>query len=208
MIITPEELYYLGTLMQARYIDYAYVAGMNDISQKRALYEKETAASLVKKGLLMEDFSGETEIDGEAEALLRPVFFGETETSVDMIDAGTGETAVNKYHFLDGKAVSVTVVPSGLMICPTGSDSIKETISSLLPDKTAPFEKKVISDLPKEKVDRIYAFRRMEVGKASECFYAVLSEGELYCSSDDGGIETVSAAEMVRMAYETVRGEL
>ncbi len=86
IILTPEELYYLGTLLQAKYIDYAYVAAMDDIGQNYKLFEKETGAALVSKGILLEDFSGNTEISEAAAGLLRPIFFGETETSIDICE--------------------------------------------------------------------------------------------------------------------------
>ena len=56
--LTPEELFFLGRLMDAKYIDYDYYAAMGDIR-------------------------GEIEISEEAAALMRPVFFGTCETRLD-----------------------------------------------------------------------------------------------------------------------------
>ena len=58
LVLTPKELYCLGGILSARYIDYAYIAALDDIGQDYALFEKETRASLVAKGMLEEDFSG------------------------------------------------------------------------------------------------------------------------------------------------------
>ena len=69
VILSPEELYDLGTRLQARYIDYAYVAAMEDIGQNYPLFERETGAALVKRGILEEDFSGTVTISAEVEGL-------------------------------------------------------------------------------------------------------------------------------------------
>ena len=44
--LSPEELYYLGSVLQAKYIDYAYVAAMDDIGQNYALFESEAKESV------------------------------------------------------------------------------------------------------------------------------------------------------------------
>ena len=206
ILLTPGELYFLGKLMQARYIDYAYVAGMDDISQHRDLYEKETTASLVRKNILMEDFSGDVEIDPGCEDLLRPVFFGETETSMDAVTASTGSVTAVKFHYLDGKCVSVSVVPAGLLLNETDETAVREMVSSLVPEDLPAFEPKTVDELPREKIDRIYAFKKLHIGSSSERYYAVLSEGNFYTTNAEGDLASVSAVDFVKRAYETIRG--
>lgn len=69
--------------MNARYLEYAYIAAMPDIQIGFGTHERDTLETLEERGLIEEDFSGNTEVDEEAADLLHPVFFGETETHLD-----------------------------------------------------------------------------------------------------------------------------
>ena len=51
--VTPEELYYLGKCMQAKFIDYAYIAAMNDIQQNYTLQEQRSLETLEEKELIV-----------------------------------------------------------------------------------------------------------------------------------------------------------
>ena len=78
-MILPDELFFLGELMNAKYIDYKYIASMPDI-QKNYLYHKSRVlAELEDKGMIEEDFSGNIEIDEELKEVLEPIFFGKVE---------------------------------------------------------------------------------------------------------------------------------
>ncbi|WP_274939376.1 hypothetical protein [Chordicoccus furentiruminis] len=81
--LTPMELYFLGKMMHARYIEYAYIAAMPDIGKRYALHEQETLESLEAKGYIETDFSGDAEVSREVAAFLQPVFFSETETRLE-----------------------------------------------------------------------------------------------------------------------------
>ena len=76
IVLTPEQLYFMGRLLQAQYIDYAYVAAMNDINQNFTLFETEAKASLVSARILMEDFGGNVEVDPTVLGILTPIFSG------------------------------------------------------------------------------------------------------------------------------------
>lgn len=103
LAISPEELFFIGKQMRAQYIDYDYIKMMGDLQQRYSLKEKEIMAGLVKKGLLMEDFSGRTELVREVGALMRPVFFGRFEIEVILGRPG-GSRLREKYHFEDGNS--------------------------------------------------------------------------------------------------------
>ena len=77
--VSPEELYFLGELLHADHLDYAYLAAM-DKNIAGPLMEKESKASLVNRNILFEDFSGELSPNGDYLELLDPVFFGALET--------------------------------------------------------------------------------------------------------------------------------
>lgn len=84
--LTLEELYFLGKQMNAKYMNYAYISAMPDISQRRGLYEVRCIDGLMGKGYLEEDFFGEIIIDQELKDFLHPVFFGEKQISMEQIN--------------------------------------------------------------------------------------------------------------------------
>ena len=73
--LTAEELFFLGRLINGPYIDYAYVAAMDDIQHAYNSHEQKNMMSLQKKGLVFENFLGETNLMEKGNAY-RPVFFG------------------------------------------------------------------------------------------------------------------------------------
>ena len=56
LLLTPRELYCLGGILNAKYIDYASIAALDDIRHDFALFKEETLASLVDKVILKEHF--------------------------------------------------------------------------------------------------------------------------------------------------------
>ena len=57
IVLSAKELYYLGKLMQARYIDYSYIAAMDDVGKNYSVFESESEKSLSDKGCIEEDFA-------------------------------------------------------------------------------------------------------------------------------------------------------
>lgn len=84
IVITPVELYFAGKFLQAKYIDYTYVAAMDDIMSDYASAEKEAVEGLVSAGIMTEDFSGNLEVTVRAKRILNPIFFGEMEATVEI----------------------------------------------------------------------------------------------------------------------------
>jgi len=208
IVLSPEELYYLGTVLQAKYIDYAYVAAMNDIGQNYSLFENETKASLVRSGVLMEDFSGNLEVDGEALNLLKPIFFGEVETSIDVckLDAEESKVIVYKYHFFDGTITMVTGDNGKLIIKGVDQLSIKELVSSLVPEDYSCVESSVISEIQKENVTRFIASKSIKVGQISSVTTYIESDGVFYREKDEDLIESVTKDMFISDVYDTVKG--
>lgn len=206
IVLTPEELYYLGKILQAKYIDYAYVAAMDDIGQNYSLFEKETGASLVSKGLLLEDFSGRTEISSNIMELLQPVFFGETETSIDICELGEkNSVTVMKYHFYDGAITMVTGKEKKLLIKKVDQFHIQEMISALVPENRE-YEPEIVADLPREKITRFFALKSIHVGKTSVVKTYIEADGKLYREKDAEHIESVPKETFVSDAYDIVKG--
>jgi hypothetical protein len=135
IILTPEELYYLGGVMEAKYIDYAYVSAMEDIQQNHAIYERDAKNGLEKKGILEEDFSGNFEISSDGSRLLSPLFFGEFESSIGVTKREDSDrTETTRFHYLDGRVVKVTEKDRQWHLQEYSPEKVEQDIQNLLPD--------------------------------------------------------------------------
>ena len=98
--ISYDALYYLAQLMQAEYMDYDYFKLVGDIETNYDLFAKQAAESLQNSGLLTEDFSGELELDETLRQIATPLFFGNAESSLDLLIQGeTVSRSFYKFHF-------------------------------------------------------------------------------------------------------------
>ncbi len=208
ILLTPEELYYLGAAVQAKYIDYAYVAAMDDIGQNYALFESDAKNSLVDAGILMEDFSGSVELDSNAEMLIRPIFFGEKETSVDICEVGEERSVtVIKYHFLDDNITMVSGKDGKLRIKHIDTDEIYSFIKKLLPDSYPQITPAVKNDISKETVSRFFAVKSVVIEKQSVVKTYIESDNIIYREKEDGSLESVPKEVFVDEVYNIVKGE-
>ena len=205
LILTPEELYYLGSFLQAKYIDYAYVAAMGDIKRNYPLFEQETKASLVTSGILTEDFGGSLEIDKSILEILRPIFFGEIETSIDVCYLGeTNYVSVNKFHFYDGIATMVAGDNGKLVIKSIDQIAIKDFVTALLPE-TYDCETKIVQDIDKTKITRFIATKNIVVGKNATVKTYIEADGIIYQETENG-IESITRNDFISSVYDIVKG--
>lgn len=205
LILTPEELYYMGRFLQAKYIDYAYIAAMSDIKQNYSLFEKEAQASLVSAGILMEDFGGNLEIDASALSVLKPIFFGEVETSIDICFLGESNTvSVNKFHFHDGAVTMVTGDNGKLIIKAVDQIAIHEFISTILAENyNGKFE--VVKELDKDKISRFIAAKSIIVGHTAVVNTYIESNDVIYRENEEN-IESLTRDMFIKDAYDVVKG--
>lgn len=207
LALSPEELYYLGSTLRAKYIDYAYVAAMDDIGQNYSVFESEAKASLVKSGILMEDFGGNLEIDPTVSALMNPIFFGDVETSVDVCKLGEESTVdVYKFHFLDGTITMVTGQEGKLIVKTVDQLAIKELVSGLVPDNYNCTESKVVSEIDKDKVTRFIATKSIKIGQISVVKTYIEADGIFYREKDEDLIESVTKDMFISDVYDTIKG--
>lgn len=208
ILLTPEELYYLGSAVQAKYIDYAYVAAMDDIGQNYALFENDAKNSLVNSGILMEDFSGNAELDPNAEILTRPIFFGERESSIDICEIGEEiSVTVSKYHFLDGNITMVSGKDGKLCIKGVSSDEIRSFTESILSEDYPQITPTVRDNIAKERVSRFFAVKAVSLGKQSIVKTYIESDGVIYHEKENGALESVPRETFVNDVYDIIKGE-
>lgn len=210
IILTPEELYYMGTLLRAKYIDYAYVAAMDDISQNREIYESTARNGLAEKGILMEDFSGNMEVDAETRHLLEPIFFGEWESAITAacVEA-EGRRAVygRRFHFYEGRITASVIGPDGITLTDVDDSQLQAWIAGLLVrGYDAQPEEIPVGSMDRTQISRIITVKSTEVGKKAAVEIYVEYQGKLYREKQDGMAAAMSAKEFCLAVYRGVRG--
>ena len=74
--LNAKELFFLARLMNAKYIDYSYVAMMPDIQINYEINEAQSLESLENKGYIETDFNDDVNINPYVINTMSPVFFG------------------------------------------------------------------------------------------------------------------------------------
>lgn len=206
-VICAEELFFLGKLMSARYIDYDYVKAMKDIQKNGALKEKEIMAGLVKKGILYEDFSGEKELDPEMEELLTPLFFGEFESELIYYQAEDSKKAKqHKFHFHKGKITHVQIKKGKLEVS-DGDDVMENLQNHLIPEGYKCESKEVqMEELDKNQITIVMILKNMNIGKKSVCSQFVNLNDIWYVGKKDNLAESLEKEAMVKRWNEIMKG--
>ncbi len=211
IILTPEELYYMGTILRAKYIDYAYVAAMGDISQNRGLYESLSREGLAEKGILMEDFSGQMEVDENARKLLEPVFFGEWESSIDVAsiaEEGRRTIESRRFHFYEGRITSAVPGEEGILLQAADDGLMQAWIAGLLPEGyQAQEETMPARNMNRKEISRILAVKGTRVGEKSAVEIYVEYQGKIYRELPGDMACAMSGEQFCLRVYRSVKGE-
>lgn len=210
IILKPEELYYLGALLQAKYIDYAYVAAMGDIQQRREIYESESKEGLAKKGFLQEDFMGEIEVIAKAAQWLDPIYFGTLETSIDIMITAGEKRAVrnNRFHFYEDRMLSTVIASDGIYIAEIDDSQLQTWIGGMLPPDYAAEAEVVSADqINKKRISRIFSVKSNRVGEKTSVEIYVECEGRVYQEKADGQAEVLTKERFCQEIYRGLKGE-
>lgn len=189
--ISPEELFFLGKQMRAKYIDYDYVRLMRDIQQHYSLHEKEIMAGLADKQILLEDFSGMVELDRDLEEMLTPVFFGNFESEVKIYEPEKGaEVEWCKFHFQEKKATQVWIKGNSLFLSSNGLDGLRALEEKIIP---VTYQGKSIrismEELNRSKPDRVLQLKNTVIGKRSAGSQLLEQNGIWYIGKSEGTAE-------------------
>ena len=115
------ELYYLGTLMEAKYIDYSYIVAMPDIGKQYDLHEQEALAGLEKAGLIDVDFGGDAEVTDAARRLAEPVFFGTIETRANL-------DGQRNFHAHQGRITQARIDGEDILLASMTDDDLRTAL--------------------------------------------------------------------------------
>ena len=204
--LRPEELFFLGEIMEAKYIDYSYIQAMGDVQQNLDVAKKDAIAGLGEKGLVKESISGRLKVKPIAEELLGPVFFGEKETVAVILRNGTKQEAYTKFfHFKDADITCITMEDGLLNIEKKALVEIEAFAKTLFEGvATSPAEDSQlviddITDIVKVKSGIV----RVGAKEQTWC----VADGVLFAGNKDGEPVVTSMEDATALAVQILKGE-
>ncbi|MGN0555266.1 MAG: hypothetical protein ACI4LI_05150 [Candidatus Fimenecus sp.] len=195
--ISYDALYYLAQMMQAEYMDYDYFKLVGDIETNYDLFVKQAAESLQSSGLLTEDFSGNLESDDNLRQVATPLFFGNAESSLDLILQGeTVSHSLYKFHFYQNQVTRATFLDGKVRL--EAWDSFEELYADILRNTVAGSEEALAAPIEPDKMDKIMILKCTNAGAplpiVAFCVY-------------NGGVYKMEGESLLAVAPETFRDE-
>lgn len=204
--VTPEELYFLGKLLKAKYIDYDYIKAMSDIGQISAVAKQKAYEELEKKHYIEEDFSGEITIDDDVKAILDPLFFGSFESSINVAVIGEKAEVYTYRLHKNGDRISLAVFTDcGIIVRVSNDTQLRSLIVSLLPENYFNKELTIDTTVNKESITRVFAFKNNKIGEKTEVKVFFECEGQIYFS-DNNKTSVLTGEYFCEEAYRVLGG--
>ena len=130
--LTAEELFFLGRLINGPYIDYAYVAAMDDIQHAYNSHEQKNMMSLQKKGLVFENFLGETSLMEKGNDY-RPIFFGKDEGRLEICGSSGEMKLIDiRFHSLESDGIITMMHGKDIDIWSIKTDELEMVLRGMM----------------------------------------------------------------------------
>lgn len=202
--LTPKELYFLGELFQARYIDFFYISALGDVQKRLHAHRREAFRHLAEQGLLREDFDGGHHVSAQLRQTMRPVFFGPTETTLQLYCPGQCEVRAWRLHSLDGQITRVIMEDDRLYVREMDDAGLRR-LAALVAPQTEPVT-------PARPLDRVYVRRIVTVRQATVGTPAheevwLEQDGIIYRDGHEPVLTSMTAEEFKEHIYGILRGE-
>lgn len=192
LVLTADQIYALAYILDAKYLDYYYMSLANRGNDNK-LWLSEITKQLVSQGVLVEDFSGDTSIDPEIEEIVKPLYFSDKESSLDINIFGDNEENIGyRFHFLDDKMTMTKLVEDGFEIIDASPDDIQKIVSAILPANYSAESEKANVKFDAEKVSRVFIVKNIEGNAKSTIATFVETEGVVYEEDTDDIVYSVS----------------
>lgn len=205
--ISADELFYLGKLMNAKYIDYAYIVCLNDGADNFQIREKSIKQGLIKKEYIFESFSGNIDIEESITSLLLPVFNGKKEVSLNFCTVEDQSKAdILKFHFLDEKITYVKAESGLLKLKEIQQDEIENIVSEFFFDESEFADKPMtlMNELPN--VSALFSAKSVVLEEHSDVYVFVKSEGIWYMDKGYNVFESIKREELIDHVVKLFKG--
>lgn len=205
LVLTPEQLFFLGNVMGAEYINYDYIAAMGEVQRNYSRTHRKCMDDLARAGLLRERLSGEVVLRPMPRKLLHPVFFGKKESSIEIFTLGKEKKhELIRFHWSEESITEVRQTADQFVFVPSSRDQMEALILELVRGAERPMRMKALFE---ETVTRIIAAKRATVGEASTGVVLFEMFGGLYTMDEDETLHAVPASQARAMVLTELKGE-
>lgn len=202
--ITPVELYFLGTILHAKQIDYTYIAAMENIQNNFELHSQEAITHLVSLGIVDEDFSGELHVSEEVKEIVNPLFFSEKESSVDVCSISEhSRVDVYKFHFLDERVTLVTGENEFLIIKSVDDLFLIDFVNALISENSESNESYSSKNFDYDSITRLIAVKNT-VGPIVRVYYE--ANDTVFVENEIDIISSVSKESFIQEVISLLKG--
>lgn len=208
IVLSPTELYFMASFMGAKYIDYTYIAAMEDIEQNYTVKKHEAQARLTALGLIDEDFSGTITILPMAKDLLTPVFFGEREASIDIshVTGGDKLLELHRIHYHDGNMVHISLENMQFKIEQMAREELTALAETIVSEDYPTVEEKTVQ-LDETMISRLIAVKKAIIGGDSTVLVFAESDGIIYYEVPSRQFRALARDEFVSTVKKLIREE-
>lgn len=205
IVLSSEELYFLGQWMQAAYIDYDYIAALKDLQWDFLKMQRRCLQELSREKLIRQQITGEVSLRPQLERLLKNVFFGKLETSLDVFSGEKGGSRESyRFHYLDGTVTMVRQRQGKLSLSAVEPEDIDRIIHTAVGRHRE--ISRTIRYLDENALGRMLLVKRAEVDRGSICGVLFEQGGVLYASYREGAV-SVSDARAEEILATMLKGD-
>ena len=205
LILTPEQLFFLGTVMGAEYINYDYIAAMGEVQRNYSRTHRKCMDDLARAGLLRERLSGEVVLRPMPRKLLHPVFFGKKESSIEIFTLGKEKKReLIRFHWSEESITEVRQTADQFVFVPSSRDQMEALILELVRGVERPMR---MGAFLGESVTRIITAKRATVGEESTGVVLFEMFGSLYTMDEDETLHALPASQARAMILAELKGE-
>lgn len=206
--ITPGELYLLGVLMQAKYIDYQYVNVIETLGPLDKV-KKEATNSLQRKGIIEEDFSGNVELNIDVKKLMEPVFFGEVERTLVAYDVDKEDNSVIvTFHCYEEQISKVEIDGDNYIVTACDMESILKIVPLMFVREGKDSESGKTIEITSEDVARVITYKETNL-KGKSVLMTIFEDinGNYVKEDENENFKTATREEMIDFIKQYVTKE-
>lgn len=205
LTLTPEQLFFLGTLMDAEHINYDYIAALGEIQRNYSRSYRKCLDDLTRLGLLRQRLSGEVSLRPIPKKLLEPLFFGEKEWVFEIFTLGKEETRqILRFHQQEDSVTRVQAENNRLILSQSSPEELEQLATELAGSTEHPAPAHCIQ---KGSVTRVITAKQAVMGIGSTATVLFTQFGGLYTTDETGTVVAVPASQAKHLLLSPLKGE-
>lgn len=205
LTLTPEQLFFLGTVMDAEHINYAYIAALGELQRNYNRTRRKCLDELVQAGVLRERLSGELLLKPAPKKLLSNLFFGKKETELEVFTLGEKPSQNTvRFHWSENSVTRVNVKNTCFEIFESSEQALEALVQELVAGAENPLP---VSHIQRDAVTRIITAKQATVDVDSKGTVLFEQYGGLYTVDNNGTAVGLSAEQAKIALLSQLKGE-